>query len=67
MIRKFEQKPIPHEVLTRVPDVARHAPSGGFSQGFDFVVLATPAELEWFYRTTDDPTGICSSAAAKMT
>jgi nitroreductase len=55
MIRKFEQKPIPNEVLTRVLDVARHAPSGGFSQGFDFVVLAKPAELDWFYRTTDDP------------
>jgi nitroreductase len=56
MIRKFEQKPIPDEVLTRVLEAARHAPSGGFSQGFDFVVLAKAAELEWFYRTTDDPT-----------
>ena len=56
MIRKFEQKPIPDEVLTRVLEAARHAPSGGFSQGFDFVVLSTAAELEWFYRTTDDPT-----------
>lgn len=56
MIRKFEQKPIPDDVLRRVLEVARHAPSGGFSQGFDFIVLAKPEELEWFYRTTDDPT-----------
>ena len=56
MVRTFEQKPIPDEVLRRVLEVARHAPSGGFSQGFDFVVLAKPEELEWFYRTTDDPT-----------
>jgi nitroreductase len=56
MVRKFEQKPIPDDVLKRVLEVARHAPSGGFSQGFDFIVLAKPAELEWFYRTTDDPT-----------
>jgi nitroreductase len=56
MVRKFEQKPIPDEVLTRGLEVARHAPSGGFSQGFDFIVLAKPEELEWFYRTTDDPT-----------
>ena len=35
---------------------ARHAPSAGFSQGFDFVVLTSPQQLEWFYRTTDDPT-----------
>jgi nitroreductase len=56
MVRKFEQKPIPEDVLRRVLDVARHAPSGGFSQGFDFVVLAKPEERDWFYRTTDDPT-----------
>jgi nitroreductase len=56
MVRKFEQKPIPEDVLNRVLEAARHAPSGGFSQGFDFIVLAKPAELEWFYRTTDDPT-----------
>jgi len=56
MVRKFEQKPIPDEVLNRVLEVARHAPSGGFSQGFDFIVLKKPEELDWFYRTTDDPT-----------
>ena len=56
MIRRFERKPIPEDVLRRVLDVARHAPSGGFSQGFDFVVLTTPDELDWFMRTTDDPT-----------
>jgi len=55
MIRKFEQRPIPEDVLNRVLEVARHAPSGGFSQGFDFIVLTKPEELEWFYRTTDDP------------
>jgi nitroreductase len=55
MVRKFEQKPIPDEVLNRVLEVARHAPSGGFSQGFDFIVLKKPEELDWFYRTTDDP------------
>jgi nitroreductase len=56
MIRKFEQRPIPGDVLKRVLEAARHAPSGGFSQGFDFIVLTKPAELDWFYRTTDDPT-----------
>jgi nitroreductase len=56
MIRKFEQTPIPEDLLKRVLEVARHAPSGGFSQGFDFVVLTQPDELAWFYRTTDDPT-----------
>jgi nitroreductase len=55
MVRKFEQKPIPDDVLKRVLETARHAPSAGFSQGFDFVVLTTLEELDWFYRTTDDP------------
>jgi nitroreductase len=55
MVRKFEQKPIPEDVLRRVLEPARHAPSAGFSQGFDFVVLTSPDELEWFYSTTDDP------------
>ncbi|TMF99505.1 MAG: nitroreductase family protein, partial [Chloroflexi bacterium] len=40
MVRRFEQRPIPDEVLRRVLEPARHAPSGGFSQGFDFIVLA---------------------------
>ena len=55
MVRKFEPKPLPDDVLRRVLEAARHAPSAGFSQGFDFVVLATKDELDWFYRTTDDP------------
>ncbi len=56
MVRRFEKKPIPDDVLHRVLEAARHAPSGGFSQGFDFVVLTEPDQLDWFYRTTDDPT-----------
>lgn len=56
MVRRFEQKPIPKDVLERVLEAARHAPSAGFSQGFDFIVLTKPDELDWFYRTTDDPT-----------
>ncbi|TMC38081.1 MAG: hypothetical protein E6J28_06695, partial [Chloroflexi bacterium] len=45
MVRKFEQKPIPDDVLRRVLEVARHAPSGGFSQGFDFI--AQPDKLQF--------------------
>lgn len=56
MVRRFEQRAIPDDVLRRVLEIARHAPSAGFSQGFDFVVLTKPDELDWFYRTTDDPT-----------
>ena len=56
MVRRFEQRPVPDEVLRSVLEPARHAPSAGFSQGFDFIVLRTPEEVDWFTRTTDDPT-----------
>ncbi len=55
MVRKFEPAPVPRGVLMRVLEVARHAPSAGFSQGFDFVVLDEPAQLEWFWKATDHP------------
>lgn len=55
MVREFEQKPIPDDVLRQVLEAALHAPSAGFSQGFDFVVLTKRTELDWFYRVTDDP------------
>jgi nitroreductase len=56
MVREFQPRAIPDDVLTRVLEVARHAPSAGFSQGFDFVVLNQPVQIEWFYKTTNDPT-----------
>ena len=56
MVRRFDRREIPEDVLRRVLEVARHAPSAGFSQGFDFVVLSKPEELELFYATCDDPT-----------
>ncbi len=55
MVRRFERRAIPDDVLNRILEAARHAPSGGFSQGFDFIVLKTPDQIDWFLRTTDDP------------
>jgi nitroreductase len=55
MVRRFEQRAIPDDVLRRVLEPARHAPSAGFSQGFEFIILRTPEEVDWFTRTTDDP------------
>jgi nitroreductase len=39
MVRDFEDRPVPADALDRVLDAGRRAPSAGFSQGFDFVVL----------------------------
>ncbi len=55
MVRKFQRRPVPREVLSRVLEVARHAPSAGFSQGFDFVVLDEPAEIDRFMAITEHP------------
>lgn len=55
MVRQFQPDPVPRDVLLRVLEVARHAPSAGFSQGFDFVVLDEPAQVEWFYKVTNHP------------
>lgn len=55
MVRHFQQKPIPREVLLRVLEVARHAPSGGFSQGVDFLVLDEADQLKRFVELTEHP------------
>jgi len=55
MVRQFQPSPIARDVLFRVLEVARHAPSAGFSQGFDFVVLDEPSQVAWFYEVTDHP------------
>jgi nitroreductase len=55
MVRAFEQRPVPGEVIDRILDVARRAPSGGFSQGFDFLVLDEPNAAARFWEVTNDP------------
>jgi nitroreductase len=55
MVRQFSQRPIEPELLDRILESARHAPSAGFSQGFDFVVLDKPDLVSRFWEITDDP------------
>lgn len=55
MVRRFEPTPVPRDVLLRVLEVARHAPSAGFSQGFDFVVLDRPEQVKRFLDMTEHP------------
>lgn len=49
MVRNFEQRPVPPEVVDRVLANALHAPSAGFSQGWAFVVLEGPEETGPFW------------------
>jgi nitroreductase len=49
MVRTYDsQRPIPAETVDRIVKNAVRAPSGGFSQGWGFLVLDTPAEIEKF-------------------
>ena len=55
MIRRFEQRPVPAEVMDRVLDAGRRAPSAGFSQGLELLVLDTPETVAAFWEITRDP------------
>ena len=44
MVRRFTTEPVDAEVLDRLVDLARRAPSAGNSQGAAFVVLEGPVE-----------------------
>jgi nitroreductase len=54
-VRAYEQRPVPADVLDRILAVVRYAPSAGFTQGNEYLVLDTPEALEAFWRLTDDP------------
>jgi nitroreductase len=42
MVRHFTAEPVAPEVIDRILDLARHAPSAGFTQGQSFVVVTEP-------------------------
>jgi nitroreductase len=42
-------------VIDRILDVGRRAPSAGFAQGVEFLVLDTPETVGTFWETTRDP------------
>jgi nitroreductase len=53
MVRNFQaDRPVPSDVLDRILENALHAPSAGFSQGWAFLVLDTPADVERFWDVT---------------
>ena len=54
MIRRFDQRPVPTDVMDRILDAGRRAPSAGFSQGLELLVLDTPGTIAEFWATTRD-------------
>jgi nitroreductase len=55
MIRSFDQRSVPHEVIDRILDAGRRAPSAGFSQGLELLVLDTRETVAAFWETTRHP------------
>ena len=58
MVRRYDpDREVPEEVLTACLDHAVRAPSAGFSQGWDFVVLRSEGERAGFWEATAEPFG----------
>ena len=56
MVRRFDpDAPVPDAVVERCLANAVRAPSAGFSQGWDFLVLRTPEERSAFWEATTTP------------
>jgi nitroreductase len=59
MVRTYDPaRPVPAATLTTLLDLAIRAPSAGFSQGWDFVVLRTAADTGRFWAAADDVGGV---------
>ncbi len=56
MVRRYEEgRPVPDDVLRRCLENALRAPSAGFSQGWNFLVLRSDEERERFWSATTEP------------
>lgn len=57
MVRAYDPaRPVPAEVVERLLDHAVRAPSAGFTQGWDFLVLADAEDRRRYWEATADPT-----------
>jgi nitroreductase len=55
MVRAYDpERPVARETLTGLLELAIRAPSAGFSQGWDFVVLRTPTDTGRFWAATKE-------------
>ena len=55
MVRNYTDEPVSHEALDRITRRARHAPSGGFSQGLRMVVVTDPDTRRLIAVLADEP------------
>ena len=56
MVRSYDERPVDPAIIDRALRNAVRAPNAGFSQGWAFLVLDTPADVaRWWRATADDP------------
>jgi nitroreductase len=54
MVRNFDDRPVPRELLNRILTNALHAPSAGFTQGWAFLLFEGTDETTRFWDATFD-------------
>lgn len=54
MVRNYAETPVDPAIVDRAIGNATRAPSAGFSQGWAFLVLDTPADVRRFWAATSD-------------
>lgn len=55
MVRRYSPEPVDPAAVERMLDAARRAPSAGFTQGWGFLVLDTPADVARFWSAATPP------------
>jgi nitroreductase len=55
MVRSFRREPVPDDVVDRVLASVVHAPSAGFTQGNEFLVLTSVDAVANYIRITEHP------------
>lgn len=54
MVRNFADKPVDPAILDRILELARHAPSAGFTQGQSFIVVTSPEKRKAIAATCEE-------------
>ena len=55
MVRRYSPEPVDPAAVDRLLDAAQRAPSAGFSQGWGFLLLDSPADVARFWAATTPP------------
>ena len=54
MVRNFADKPVDPAIIDRILELARHAPSAGFTQGQSFLVVTSPEKKKAIAATCEE-------------